>query len=199
MTSVQAGVIGRTIYEASTPVLEISGIGGRSWKRNVAPSDSRHGPWLPAEWRVLNQEIWRRRLPSLYLVAGLDLVIRYVGISRNRVADRWRLSPAVDAETGAALPAAQLFHSQCWRHLQRERLQYQVRCISGDELVLVLQALGPPVSGFATLEGESEGIAAAVERWLCNNHSPQLVSWNIAMTGAQRVSRREAVAFSKSA
>jgi hypothetical protein len=47
MASAQAGVIGRAIYEASTPVLEISGIGGRPWKRNVAASDSGHGPWFP--------------------------------------------------------------------------------------------------------------------------------------------------------
>jgi hypothetical protein len=95
-------------------------------------------------------------------VVGDDQVIRYVGISRNRVADRWRLSPALDAETNQPLLQNQLFHSQCWAHLQREAGRYEVRCISGDDLVPVLERLGPPVSGFTALRGDAEG---SPQRW----------------------------------
>jgi hypothetical protein len=178
--------IGMEILRAATPVLRISKVGGRAWMRNVPPNDGRYGPWLPAAWEVLDQMTWRRRVPSLYLVVGDDQTIRYVGISRNRVADRWRLSPALDAETGRPLAQNQLFHSQCWSHLQREAMRYEVRCISGDELVPVLERLGPPVSGFTALRGDPEGIAAAVERWLCNHQSERLVSWNVAMTGRRK-------------
>lgn len=185
---VEAEVVAAAISSAATPVLKITGVGGRPWKRNVPISDGRHGPWLPATWEVLDEKVWRRRIGSLYLVVGADQLIRYVGISRNRVADRWRLSPALDAETMRELPVNQLFHSQCWAHLQRERGNYEVRCISGDELVPVLERLGPPVSGFTALRGDAEGIAAAVERWLCNHQSARLVSWNVAMTGKRTTS-----------
>jgi len=186
VSSSEAERVATEILRASTLVLKISKVGGRAWKRKVPDDDPRRGPWLPAVWEVMDQKIWTRRVGSLYLVAGEDRLIRYVGISRNRVADRWRLSPAVDAETHEPLPQSQLFHSQCWAHLQRESGRYEVRCISGDELLPVLERLGPPVSGFATLRGDAEGIAAAVERWLCNHRSERLVSWNVAMTGKRR-------------
>lgn len=186
VSSSQAEQVAMEILRAATPVLRIQKVGGRAWKRKVPEGDGRRGPWLPAQWEVLDANTWRRSVPSLYLVVGDDAVIRYVGISRNRVADRWRLSPAVDAETHAPLPQNQLFHSQCWPHLQREGTSYEVRCISGDELVPVLDRLGPPVSGFTALRGDPEGIAAAVERWLCNNKSERLVSWNVAMTGRRK-------------
>jgi len=186
VSSSEAEQIAMKIVEASTPVLKIRKVGGRAWKRNVPETDGRYGPWLPASWDVLDQKIWMRRVPSLYLVVGENRVVRYVGISRNRVADRWRLSPAVDAETNQPLAQKQLFHSQCWPHLQREAQSYEVRCISGDELVPVLDRLGPPVSGFTALRGDSEGIAAAVERWLCNHQSERLVCWNVAMTSRRK-------------
>jgi hypothetical protein len=117
-------------------------------------------------------------------VAGSDSILRYVGISRNRLKDRWRVSPAHDAESMQRLPERQLFHSQCWKHIEREfisdpRNTYEVRCITGETLLTVLEKLGPPLSSLVALRGDSEGIVAAVERWLCNNG---LVSWNVAMT-----------------
>lgn len=175
------------ILHAATPVLKISEVGGRTWRRNVPESDGRHGPWLSAKWEVIDKKTWQRRVPSLYLVVGHDEVIRYVGISRNRVADRWRLSPALDAETSQPMPQNQLFHGQCWPRLQLEGGRYEVRSISGDELVPVLERLGPPVSGFTALQGDPEGISAAVERWLCNHQSERLVCWNVAMTGRRKV------------
>ena len=175
------------IFRSAIPVLRIHSLGGRPWKRNVRAGDSRKGPWLPARFDILNNEAWSRRSPSLYLVAGSDGVIRYVGISRNRVKDRWRVSPAYDAATMRRLDRDQLFHSQCWKHVEREYAafpagNYEVRCITGDQLVSVLTRLGPPISGLTVLAGDGEGIAAAVERWLCNNQSSRLVSWNVAMT-----------------
>jgi hypothetical protein len=175
------------IFNAATPIIRIHGIGGIRWKRNVAKG-SRIGPWLQAKYDILNKAVWEARNPCLYLVAGGDRVIRYVGISRNRLKDRWRVSPAHDAETMIRLPENQLFHSQCWKHIEREYMQnasntYEVRCIDGSSLLPLLERLGPPLSAFIALQGDGESIVAGVERWICNNKGPRLVSWNIAMTG----------------
>ena len=174
------------IFRAATPVIRIHAIGGKRWKRNVAKG-ARIGPWLQAKYDILNNPVWEARNPCLYLVAGGDGVIRYVGISRNRLKDRWRVSPAHDAETMERLPENQLFHSQCWKHIERESSAkpastYEVRCIDGATLLPVLERLGPPLSAFAALRGDGEGIVAGVERWMCNNQGPKLVSWNVAMT-----------------
>ncbi len=175
------------IFQAATPVIRIDSIGGRRWRRNVA-SGGRIGPWLQAQYEILNNRVWAAKIPCMYMVAGSDGVIRYVGISRNRMKDRWRESPALDAETLEPWPQKQLFHSQCWRQIERENvinpfMTYEVRCIDADKLLPLLERQGPPLSAFAALRGDGEGIVAAVERWLCNNKSEKLVSWNIAMTG----------------
>lgn len=174
------------IFRAATPVLHIHSIGGPRWKRNVAKG-GRIGPWLPAKFDVMNEKVWTAHTPCLYLVAGSDELIRYVGISRNRMKDRWRVSPAHDAETMMRLPENQLFHSQCWKHIESEcalnpSATFSVRCITSDMLLPLLERLGPPLSAFIALRGDGEGVVAGVERWLCNNKSPRLVSWNVAMT-----------------
>ncbi len=176
----------REIFSAATPVLQIHSIGGSRWKRNVEKG-ARIGPWLQAKFDVLDRKVWVAKVPCLYLVAGSDNLIRYVGISRNRMKDRWRVSPALDAETMIRLPENQLFHSQCWKHIERETesnaaATFSVRCITSVKLLPLLERLGPPLSAFAALSGDGEGIVAGVERWLCNHKSSRLVSWNVAMT-----------------
>jgi len=174
------------IFRAATPVIRIHRVGGRLWRRNVAKG-GRIGPWLPAKYEILDARTWSARNPCLYLVAGHDGVIRYVGISRNRLKDRWRVSPAHDAETMQRLPENQLFHSQCWKHIERESQQnphitFEIRCINAEILLPILETLGPPLSAITALRGDGEGIVAGVERWLCNNQGPNLASWNVAMT-----------------
>lgn len=174
------------IFQSATPVLHIQGIGGKRWKRNVAKGD-RIGPWLQAKYSVLNSKVWEHKTPSLYLVTGADGKIRYVGISRNRMKDRWRVSPAYDAETMVRLPENQLFHSQCWKQIELETnvnptATFEVRCINATTLLPLLVKLGPPLSAFVALGNDDEGIVAGVERWLCNNKSDVLVTWNISMT-----------------
>jgi hypothetical protein len=175
------------IFKAATPVLQIHSIGGTRWKRNVEKG-GRIGPWLQAKFDVLDKDVWVARVPCLYLVAGGDELIRYVGISRNRMKDRWRVSPALDAETMLRLPQNQLFHSQCWKHIEREsklnsEATFSVRCITSVTLLPLLERIGPPLSAFVALKGDGEGVVAGVERWLCNNKNSRLVSWNVAMTG----------------
>lgn len=176
----------RQIFNEATPVLRIFSLGGGRWKRDVAKG-ARIGPWLQAKFDVLDKEAWVARVPCLYLVAGIDEHIRYVGISRNRMKDRWRMSPAFDAVTMSRLPENQLFHSQCWKHIESEyalnpSASFSVRCITSARLLPLLEQIGPPLSAFVVLRDDGEGIVAGVERWLCNNKSSRLVSWNVAMT-----------------
>lgn len=170
------------IFEQATPVIRISGVGGGKWKRNVAKG-ARIGPWLQAQYEILDNDMWHRREPCLYLVGGADDVLRYAGISRNRLKDRWRLSPAYDAESMARLPVDQLFHSQCWKNIEAESISgsgtYEVRAIHGLRLLPVLEKLGPPLSAFAAFADDGEGMVAGVERWLCNRG---LLKWNISMS-----------------
>jgi hypothetical protein len=176
------------IFKAATPAIRIHGVGGKRWKRNVT-SGSRIGPWLQAQFEIVNRAVWEARRPCLYLVADVANQIRYVGISRNRLKDRWRVSPAIDAQTMAPMRERQLFHSQCWKHIEREserdaRSRYEVRCIDGEKLCGLLKQLGPPLSGLLALGGDEEGVVAAVERWMCNNKGPHLPLWNSAMTSS---------------
>ena len=177
----------RRIYNAATPILRINSIGGRLWKRNDATPAKRTGPWLPANYQIIDRSAWKRKAPSIYFVAGSDGFIRYTGISRNTVSHRWRECPAIDWETNALRPNRELHHSQCWVHVEREfkagSVRYfEVRCITASELMPVLLDIGPPLSGFAPLAGDHEGLIGAVERWLCNNQSPSLGPWNNSMT-----------------
>ena len=178
------------LFYAATPIIRIQGLGGKQWKRNVLKG-SRIGPWLQADYQILDMKKWKERRPCLYVLAADDGVIRYVGISRNRMADRWRESPALDAETMAPLPHRQLFHSQCWARIQDEVATdpgktYEVRCIDGASLSRTLLHLGPPLSAFCALGNDEEGVVAAVERWICNNSHSHLAGWNTAMTGRKR-------------
>jgi len=175
------------IWSAATPVISITGIGGRWWKRNVEKG-ARIGPWLQAAYQVLDAAAWRARGPCLYLVGANDGGLRCVGISRNGLRHRWRESPALDAETGDRLPQNQLFHSQCWRHLQKELLEtaqraFVVRSIEAEPLCDVLASVGPPLSAFLPLREDGESLVSAVERWICNRRSDRLARWNVAMTG----------------
>ncbi|WP_354687066.1 hypothetical protein [Cupriavidus necator] len=137
----------------------------------------------------MSEEIWRRKGPCLYLVSGDDAKLRYVGISRNGLKDRWRTSPAYDAVTMVRLEKNQLFHSQCWRHIERESkatpgVAFEVRCLAAEDIIALSGTLGPQVDALVQAFGEDhESIVAGLERWLCNHSAPDLLSWNVAMTG----------------
>lgn len=187
-----------TIFDAASPVINIHGVGGKQWKRNVAKG-SRIGPWLQGQYEIIDELAWRQKQPCLYLVRGNDLNIRYIGISRNGLKHRWRTSPAFDAETLEKLPTNQLFHSQCWKHIETESgsapgSSYEVRVITAAKLAPVLQQIGTPLSAFRVLHDDQESLVASVERWLCNRRSPTLASWNVAMTGISRLDEGRAPA-----
>lgn len=132
-----------TIYSAAKPIIKIHGVGGKRWKRNVA-TGGRIGPWLQGDYSIVNESVWKEKGACLYLVQGNDGAIRYVGISRNGVKHRWRISPALDAETMVQLPKHQLFHSQCWKHIEAECANqsgrtFEVRSIDAHSLTPLLR------------------------------------------------------------
>lgn len=180
-----------SIFEASTPVLQIHALKEPYWKRNTAngpqgDKDKRIGPWRQGQYKVLDQVLWKEKGPCLYLVKEHDY-IRYVGISRNGLKDRWRLSPALNPQTMEKLPEKQLFHSQCWPYIEQlaelnPNLEIEVRSIGAHKLKDVLIELGEPLSAFATFGDDEESIVASVERWICNRSSSELANWNKAMT-----------------
>lgn len=179
------------IFQSATPVIKIHGVGGKQWKRNIAknPNDSRIGPWLQGKYDILDERMWREKGACLYLVAGSDLNIRYVGISRNGLKHRWRTSPAYDAETMEKLQHNQIFHSQCWKNIERESLAnpnitFEIRCISSDQISAMHNQLSPQISSLIeAFKDDGESIVAGIERWFCNGKSTDFLSWNIAMTG----------------
>lgn len=182
----------RIIFNASTPVLRLHGLTEKYWKRNtgngpLGDRDPRIGPWMQGTYDVLNEAAWSERAPCLYMVQERGDKIRYVGISRNRLKDRWRLAPAYDAETMQPLPKRQIFHSQCWRHVEQAvktdpNTFFEVRAIRGMALKSVLQEIGEPLSGFAVFGADEESMVASVERWFCNRSNDDLANWNVAMT-----------------
>ncbi len=179
-----------TIFNAAVSVIKIHGVGGKRWKRNVAKG-SRIGPWMQGEYEIIDELSWKAKQPCLYLVGASDSTIKYVGISRNGLKHRWRTSPAFDMETGLKLSANQLFHSQCWKHIEAEScstpgLSYEVRAITASKLNSILEQLGEPLSAFCVLRDDEESLVASIEGWLCNRSSSALASWNRAMTGKTR-------------
>jgi hypothetical protein len=132
--TVSAQVVGK-IVAAATPVLRLSGMGGARWLRNVKMGP-RTAPWLQASYEILDQSAFDRVGPVLYLVLGRDGKVRYIGQSTISFKTRWRR--ARDAQTGQEI-AHQLFHSQCWKHLEAEfawspESSFEVRVITAAEL-----------------------------------------------------------------
>lgn len=103
-----------SVAALSAPVLVITGMAEPWWTRKVKPGDRRGRPWLSAEKKVIDDAAWDRRGACLYMLTGPDDNVRYVGISVNRLKDRWRMSPAREVDTLLDLPEGRLFHSQCW-------------------------------------------------------------------------------------
>jgi len=177
------------ITEAAPVVLRVRGLGGRRWVRDVQKG-GRIGPWLRAEYEVVDRAAWHRPGACLYLVCASDGHVRYVGISERRFNERWRTSPALDAETKQLLPQPQLFHSQCWKPMEADQVagedtRYEVRTILASALAKVLASLGQPWSDLATLDAVA--MIAAVEAVVIDHKSADLARWNVARpAGARR-------------
>jgi hypothetical protein len=167
------------LMAAASPVIEITGLGTKEWRRKVPADDARRGPWMELRYRLLDTSRWSRRAPCLYLVAAQDGGNRYVGTSKSGLRNRWRLAPA-EGET-----KSYLFHSQCMRHVQKELTAHpatslRVSVLFQDEIEHPNVSLGLALS--LVPRRAQQGIAWDVERWLCSHRSEMVAYWNIAMT-----------------
>ncbi len=177
----------------STSVLAITDIGGRIWYRK--PKDGRRGPWLSARYTVTNETAWKRKGPCVYFVKDSSGVLRYVGISLNKLDDRWRTSPAY-TDDDKLLSGAELFHSQCWPKIcEQARIgksdRYHVSVLSGIELLELLRPLAHDLSHLSFLHRDPEIVVTVLELWICKYGHATL--WNKALTGGKnaRVNRND--------
>lgn len=172
------------IVARSRSVLELVEIGGREWYRK--PKDGRRGPWLSAKYKVLDQALWMRRTPCIYFVKDSQASLKYVGISLNRLEDRWRTSPAYTIDD-VLLDGDELFHSQCWSKIcdyarAGNHEKFYVSVLSGVELIELLRPLEHKLSHLAVFSDDPEIIVTVLEMWICK-HGVGL--WNKALTGGK--------------
>lgn len=183
------------LFDSGSPILRINGLlrEGARWHRRVKSTDSRFGPWLPADYEITDEEAWNRRSECLYFVSSGPSQYEYVGRSVNRVKDRWRLSPGWAEDTNHQLPEKQLFHSQCWPHIEqafrvRPSSRFEVRAIFGEELesaVRHTQSSGLLEALLMAGTSRSRDRVVAAEKWLLKRgRAPQspiggrLFEWN---------------------
>lgn len=170
------------LFEVARPVLRVESIAPRQWAR-CFEDPRRRGPWPTAEYVVLDAIVWRQRVPSLYFVGGADGAILYVGTAENRIADRWRLSPACNPDTGEPLPRKELFHSECFRHMVKapqRRFPLTVKAVMARDLAQLWICMGGPRMGWPATE---KAAILMAETYFCQNQSDQLAPWNTAKTG----------------
>jgi len=110
--------LAKEIYNEATPIIKINSLGTTLWRRNDKKPLARTGPWHSAKYEVLDRSTWLKKNACIYFVAGDDGIIRYTGISRNGIKDRWREAPAIDPASGNRLSKNELHHSQCWPHIR---------------------------------------------------------------------------------
>lgn len=184
MASTEIEVISKLVA-AATPVLRIKEIGGKEWFRK--PKDGRRGPWLSAKYDVIDEAVWRRRGSCIYFLRDDRNELLYVGISLNKLDDRWRTSPAYGPDD-RAFQSEELFHSQCWpaiceRAAAGGRHTYTVSVLAGSELVELLSSVDHPISSLSALTHDPEIVVTAMELWVCKYGYATL--WNKTLTGGK--------------
>ena len=166
------------IIQVSRPVISINGFNDLEWYRK--PKGSRKGPWLQCRYEVIDEKLWREVKPCLYFLTKDNGDLKYVGISVNKIKDRWRTSPAYDVNE-KFLHRRELFHSQCWPHMCDAKKAgsndtYVVSIIHDTELVEVLSTINHEISGLSVFKNDPEIAVIAMEVWFIKHLQGQL--WN---------------------
>ena len=125
----------------------------------------------------------------LYFLTDGSGRLRYVGETKNRVADRWRTSPALCATTGRDIGKPFVFHNRAWRPLEAELVSQGSG--AGPFLVSVLQGAAlaevvgrcPGLRHLVSHVGEGRHLAKLVQDWLCGDARLRPSLWNVAGTG----------------
>lgn len=166
------------ILNDARPVMRITSLSQDQWYRK--PAGPRRGPWYSCNYEVVDQNLWKKREECIYFVKDGEGVLRYVGISVNRLADRWRSSPAYDKNL-KSLNRNELFHSQCWpeicsHHSFAKPSGYSISVLHGGSLLPALSKLNHPLSCLSKFTDDPEMAVIALEVWFVKRFEKQL--WN---------------------
>lgn len=123
-------------------VLQINELLDFKWYRK--PEGPRRGPWYEAKYKIINKGLWEKSEPCMYFLSEIDGDLKYIGISKNKINDRWRISPGYDHNL-SSLGRRFLFHSQCWPYLcnlkSREIFSgFEVSVISASKIFQILES-----------------------------------------------------------
>ncbi len=177
-TQISSRNCAKAIIQASRPVLNITGFNDSEWYRK--PRDARKGPWLQGRYEIIDEKLWREKRPCLYFLTKDSGELKYVGISVNKIKDRWRTSPAFDKYENP-LNRYEMFHSQCWPHMCKAKRagssdSYSVSVIHDTDLVEVLSTINHEISALSIFKNDPEIAVIAMEVWFIKNFKGQL--WN---------------------
>ena len=165
---------GAKITSEANPVIKINSLSENKWFRK--PAGARRGPWYSGEYSFIDKETWGKNSPCIYFVFNDSDDLKYVGISQNKLKDRWRLSPAYSSSL-VSLNRKEIFHSQCWPQICA---QYN-EGYKGGYLISVVHAIDLPnlMSKIGHSNGSKENIEVDIsmlETWFIKNYGKQL--WN---------------------
>lgn len=182
-----------TLLEQATPIIRILDLDLRNrWVGKKKPGDPRNGPWYGSIHQVLNSKAWAARAECLYFLTDGRGQLRYVGESKNRVADRWRMPPAGCAKTGRDLGNPFVFHNRAWFPIEAELLKhgssagpFQVAVLQGAALVAAVER-SSELRHLLLQVGDGKHLAKLVQDWLCANSHLLKSLWNVAGTARVR-------------
>lgn len=182
-----------TLLDQATPIIRIAGVDtSNRWVGKKKPGDARNGPWYGSVHEVLDAKAWGARAECLYFLTDGRGQLRYVGESKNRVADRWRMPPAGCATTGKDLGNPFLFHNRAWSPMQAEFMTngsaagpFKVSVLQGAALAQAVER-SPGLRHLVSRVGEGNHLAKLVQDWLCGESRLLQSLWNVAGTGRSR-------------
>lgn len=182
----------------ATPIIRILNVDPNNrWKGKKKAGDPRNGPWHGSIHEVLDAKAWAARAECLYFLTDGRGQLRYVGESKNRVADRWRMPPAACAVTGKDLGNPFVFHNRAWSPMQAEFATYGhsagpflVSVLQGTTLIRAVER-SAGLSHLALRADDDIHLAKRVQDWLCGNPHLQQSLWNVAGTGRGRRGLRQ--------
>jgi hypothetical protein len=175
--SASEGEILEHVISQAKPVLDIEKIDDQKiWYRK--PEGGRRGPWFSAKFIVSDNERWNKKQACIYFLVDGSSELKYVGISVNRLKDRWRLSPAFDSKI-QPLGEEELFHSQCWSYMCDEKYRlkkYKLLSLYDFELIQILKDVKHEISALSIFSSDPEIAIIAFEVWIIKHFMNYI--WN---------------------
>jgi hypothetical protein len=176
----------RSLLDAATPFLRITGVRRHDWCRLMEdPDDGRIGPWKYfADYVVLDQKVWGRRGEVIYFVTDASGKLRLVGQSMSKLRGRWKPVPMYDAKSLQPMGRKALFHTSSWPAIEAgfdsgDSPPFTVSVLFRDRLEPLCKALGDSLSHvLAKQETHLHRLSYHVETWVCSLDFGASRLWN---------------------